>query len=83
MCVSIRRTASTSERSALVISGVSTRVPSRSRESRLSPTWATDSRREKARNPQVPLIVCRVRKMRARSSREEGSFSSATRSRSS
>src|SRR6185436_13280494 len=73
---------STRRRSAVAISGSTDSSPSRSRPSRFSPTWVSDSSLENPRNPAVPLMVWMVRKMLARTLRSPGSFSSTTSSRS-
>ncbi len=83
MTSSRARTVSTIDSSASVIAGVITASPSRSRDSRVSPTWVSCSSRLKARKPLVPLIVWIVRKMLDSRSRESGCCSSSTRSRSS
>ena len=64
----IFRMASTVAKSALAISALTLSSPSRSLLSRFSDACATDSKREKPKKPQVPLIVCKVRKIRAMSS---------------
>ncbi len=70
--------ASTIDNNPLVSSAVREILPSRRRESRLSPACATFSSLLKPRNPQLPLIVWMVRKMLDRSSSAEGSDSSFT-----
>ena len=60
----ISRTASTSASSSVVIAVVTASSPSRSLESRFSPTWVTDSSVPNPRKPEVPLIVWIVRKIR-------------------
>src|SRR6266853_2595517 len=72
------RMASTMDNNPLVSSAVREILPSRRRESRLSPACATFSSFLKPRNPQLPLIVWMVRKMLDRSSSQDGSDSSFT-----
>ena len=81
--VSSERTVSTIWSSTLVRVGVSSRAPSRRRDSMFSPPCVTSSSRLKARKPLVPLMVWIVRKMLDSRSREFGSCSRATRSESS
>ena len=52
------------------VCGVIDNDPSRSPAKKLSAAWAILSSFAKPRNPQVPLIVCIVRKMLASTSRE-------------
>ena len=82
IAASSERTPSIMASRVVIVVGVTGWTPSRSRDSSDSPAWVSVSSRGKARNPLVPLIVWIVRKMREISSRDCGSCSRATRSRS-
>ena len=69
---------SSAARIVVMFSGVTFRTLSRTRPSTFSAAWATRSRRDRPRNPQVPLIVCTMRKISESVSSSFGVRSSLT-----
>jgi hypothetical protein len=81
--VRIAFTRSNAVSTRLIMSGVTARAQSRTLPSTLSPACATRSRRGRPRKPQVPLIVCTMRKISASVAASSGVRSSVTKARSS